>query len=63
MRERDRLEPGEGPETVIGSIPLARKSQVLSEISLFAGLSEKEVQALSQRAVEKRFDSGEMLFW
>src|ERR1022692_951103 len=48
---------------VLSSIPLTRKSQVLSEIPLFASLSENEVQALAQRAVERRFDAGEMLFW
>lgn len=35
----------------------------LAEIALFASLSESELQALAQRAVERRFDSGEMLFW
>ena len=30
---------------------------------LFAGLSGNEVEALAQRAVEKRFDAGQMLFW
>jgi len=39
------------------------KSQVLSEIPLFASLSANEVQALAQRAVERRFAAGEMLFW
>ncbi len=48
---------------MLSSIPLTRKSQVLSEIPLFASLSENEVQALAQRAVERRFDAGEMLFW
>jgi len=42
---------------------MTAKAQVLAEIPLFASLSESEVQALAQRAVEKRFDSGEMLFW
>jgi CRP-like cAMP-binding protein len=35
----------------------------LSQIPLFAGLSETEARALSQRAVERRFASGDMLFW
>ncbi|MGE5644620.1 MAG: Crp/Fnr family transcriptional regulator [Acidobacteriota bacterium] len=35
----------------------------LSQIALFATLSESEFQALAQKAVEKRFDAGEMLFW
>ena len=48
---------------MISSIPLTRKSQVLSEIPLFASLSGNEVEALAQRAVEKRFDAGQMLFW
>jgi len=30
---------------------------------LFASLTEAEVQALAGRAAEKRFDTGEMLFW
>ncbi len=32
-------------------------------MALFAGLSESEIQALSQRAVEKQFAADEMLFW
>jgi CRP/FNR family transcriptional regulator len=32
-------------------------------MSLFAGLTESELQGLAQRAVEKRFAPGEMLFW
>ena len=39
------------------------KHSSLAEIALFASLSEGELQALAQRAVERRFDSGEMLFW
>ncbi|HWB82842.1 MAG TPA: Crp/Fnr family transcriptional regulator [Bryobacteraceae bacterium] len=39
------------------------KAESLSQIALFAGLSEGEVQALAQRAVERRFAPGEMLFW
>jgi CRP-like cAMP-binding protein len=35
----------------------------LAEIALFASLTESELQALAQRAVERRFGSGEMLFW
>jgi CRP/FNR family transcriptional regulator len=35
----------------------------LNQIVLFAGLSEAEVQALRQRAVERRFAPEEMLFW
>jgi len=31
------------------------KHEALSEIPLFAGLSEGEIQALAQRAVERRF--------
>ena len=42
---------------------MTAKAQVLAEIPLFASLTESEVQALAQRAVEKRFDTGEMLFW
>ena len=42
---------------------MALKQQVLAQIQLFNGLSDPELQALSQRAVERRFDTGEMLFW
>ncbi|HYW43736.1 MAG TPA: Crp/Fnr family transcriptional regulator [Bryobacteraceae bacterium] len=42
-------------------MPLKHTS--LSQIALFAGLSESETQALAQRAVERRFAPGEMLFW
>lgn len=44
-------------------LPLTPKARVLSEIPLFAGLSQSEVQALAMRAVEKRFEAGQMLFW
>ena len=36
---------------------------MISHIPLFAGLGENEVAALAQRTVERRFASGEMLFW
>ena len=39
------------------------KLSALSEIALFAALSESELQGLAQRAVEKRFAAGDMLFW
>uniref|UniRef100_Q023C9 Transcriptional regulator, Crp/Fnr family n=1 Tax=Solibacter usitatus (strain Ellin6076) TaxID=234267 RepID=Q023C9_SOLUE len=39
------------------------KLAALSEIALFAALSENELQGLAQRAVEKRFGTDEMLFW
>jgi CRP-like cAMP-binding protein len=42
---------------------MTAKAQVLSAIPLFDSLSESEVRALAQRAVERRFDAGEMLFW
>jgi CRP/FNR family transcriptional regulator len=42
---------------------LTPKISALSEIALFAALSESELQGLAQRAVEKRFASDEMLFW
>jgi CRP/FNR family transcriptional regulator len=35
----------------------------LSQIPLFASLNAAEMQALAQRAVERRFADGEMLFW
>lgn len=39
------------------------KLSALSEIALFAALSESELQGLAQRAVEKRFAAGDPLFW
>ena len=42
---------------------LLPKIAALSEIALFAALSEAELQGLARRAVEKRFATGEMLFW
>jgi CRP-like cAMP-binding protein len=42
---------------------LKPKTGALSEIALFAALSEAELQGLAQRAIEKRFAAGEMLFW
>ncbi len=42
---------------------MAPKIAVLSEIALFAALSESELQGLAQRAVEKRYAPNEMLFW
>jgi CRP-like cAMP-binding protein len=42
---------------------LQAKSAVLSQIALFAALTEAEVQLLAQRAVERRFAADEMLFW
>lgn len=42
---------------------MASKIAALSEIALFATLSEAELQGLAQRAVEKRFAADEMLFW
>src|ERR1035438_2954156 len=42
---------------------LVPKTELLSHIPLFAGLRENEIAALAQRAVERRFTAGEMLFW
>ncbi len=42
---------------------MVQKSQFLTVFPLFAGLSENEIQALAHRAVERRFEPGEMLFW
>ena len=39
------------------------KSDILARIPLLAGLSDAELGALAQRAVERRFDAEEMLFW
>jgi CRP/FNR family transcriptional regulator len=42
---------------------LLPKPAALSEIALFAALSESELQGLAQRAVERQYAPGEMLFW
>jgi CRP-like cAMP-binding protein len=42
---------------------LQPKPSTLSQIALFASLTEGEIQALGQRAVERRFQPDEMLFW
>jgi CRP/FNR family transcriptional regulator len=42
---------------------LQPKTAALSEIALFAALSEAEIQVLAQRAVERRFAPDEILFW
>ena len=39
------------------------KTEALSQIALFAALSETEVRVLAQRAVERRFSPDEILFW
>jgi CRP-like cAMP-binding protein len=39
------------------------KAAALSQIALFASLTEAETQALAQRAVERRFAPEEMMFW
>ncbi len=39
------------------------KLATLARIPLFASLTETEIQALAQRAVERRFAPEEMLFW
>ncbi|MGP8242938.1 MAG: Crp/Fnr family transcriptional regulator [Bryobacteraceae bacterium] len=42
---------------------MSPKTAALSEIALFAALSESEIQGLAERAVEKRFGANEILFW
>jgi len=42
---------------------LLSKTSTLSQIALFAALSENELQALAQRAVERRFAADDVLFW
>jgi CRP/FNR family cyclic AMP-dependent transcriptional regulator len=42
---------------------MAPKHQIIAQIQLFNGLSDTELGALTQRAVERRFDAGDMLFW
>ena len=42
---------------------MAPKVAALSEIALFAALSESELHGLAHRAVERRFAAGEMLVW
>jgi len=39
------------------------KLSTLTQIALFSSLTEAEVQAIAQRAVERRFAPEEMLFW
>ncbi|MCP5116078.1 MAG: Crp/Fnr family transcriptional regulator [bacterium] len=38
------------------------KSEIISRVPLFAGLSEQEVDVLAERAVEKRYSAGDTLF-
>lgn len=42
---------------------LDQRASSLSRIALFAGLTEGELQALAQRAVERRYAPEEILFW
>jgi CRP/FNR family transcriptional regulator len=42
---------------------LPAKNTALSQIALFAALSEAEVHVLAQRAVERRFAPDDVLFW
>ncbi len=42
---------------------MTHKNAVLALIPLFAGLTDAELEALSQKAVERRFAADEMLFW
>ena len=42
---------------------MASKQQFLAQIPLFNGLSDPELEALAHRAIERRFEAGEMLFW
>jgi len=40
----------------------SRKNEILSKISLFATLTPAEIEELAQRTLERRFDTGEVLF-
>jgi CRP/FNR family transcriptional regulator len=42
---------------------VATKTELLVQIPLFSGLAAPELEALAQRAVERRFANDEMLFW
>jgi len=42
---------------------VATKQEFLQQIPLFTGLADPELQALAQRAIERHFAAGEMLFW
>lgn len=42
---------------------MVAKHESVSQIPLFAGCNESELQALAQRTVERRFAPEEMLFW
>lgn len=39
------------------------KTGILSQVPLFAALSDAEIQVVAQRAVERRFGADEVLFW
>ena len=45
------------------TVLVAFKPESLARIPLLSGLSEAELGALAQRAVERRFEPDEMLFW
>jgi CRP/FNR family transcriptional regulator len=45
------------------SSPVPSKSELLAKVPLFAGLTASEIDALAQRAVEKRHSADEPLFW
>ena len=51
-----------GSSAAVTILVVARYAE-LSRIALFASLSEAEIQALAQRAVERQFAPDEMLFW
>ncbi len=51
------------PQAAVLQYYLVPKYAALSQIPLFASLSEGEVQALAQRAVERRFSPDDVLFW
>jgi len=57
------MHPATAPGPIEYYSGLSPKSNTLALIPLFAGLSEAELQALGQRAVERRFAPEEMLFW
>jgi CRP-like cAMP-binding protein len=42
---------------------MAAKYESLAQIALFAGFTETELQALANRALERRFAADEVLFW
>jgi CRP/FNR family transcriptional regulator len=59
----DRFPPAGGAERLEYSRCVASKTELLTQVQLFAGLAASELDALAQRSIERRFPNGDMLFW